>query len=35
MSHGQFLYLVLVIAAFATFIVVLATVSWSEQRRRK
>lgn len=33
MSQGEMFYLALVVGAFATFMVVLAAVSWSEQRR--
>ena len=35
MSQGEMFYLAMVVAAFATFMVVLAAVSWDEQRRHK
>ena len=35
MSQGEMFYLALVVVAFTTFIVVLAAVSWNEQRRHQ
>jgi len=35
MTQGESYYLALVLAAFATFIAVLAAVSWDEQRRHR
>lgn len=35
MTQGESYYFVLVVVAFVTFILVLGTVSWQEQRRRR